>query len=1202
MDEKEEKCSIDSIQVAEEKRDGSILLREGPELKPKRSIVKKRRKAGDLFYLWKLLSLIALFGAVFYILAGFFAVPFLVRTVLPQRFEERIGRPVTVGSAAFNPFTLQLTLSNAIIGARLSDPDNEIDPILSFSNLQMDIEAVSILRHGLVCRKFEIDKPFVHVEKDRDNIYNISDLFPPAPEPEGQEKDYNIKGLGKIIGAPFPFRLESIIVNNGRIRFDDRPANQSHKVEEINLEFPLFTNFSSAANSIGALIKSAGPAPPRFSAKIDGSLVNLTGKTEVADQTIKTTFNVKLKGLDLASLFHYIPYRIDHIAVAGGKGDLDLDLVLTSKNKGTDPRLEIKGGMHFSEVLLNTLTGRPIIKLGAGKVTGIFSPTDRQYHCTEIALEGPEVSVERSADAEWIFPWTFDSEKISGSRSESEKSLTVSIDSLSVSKGKLLFSDNFIAGGYSDTLSEISVSLNSFSPRSDRPAEFTINGKSLAETTFSGQGQVHAMPFKAQGFMVVEGIDIARLKPYFHPVPELRLKGGQTSRLEARFMFGKDQDPGELNLILTDAALRCRNFSLTGSDTEYLQLPDLTFTNAGFDMNGKILDLGLVSAKKGSLVLKWDQKGELNWERYFSHKGREKKGEKKKSWVVKAHSLDFSDGLVDIDSNLKDDPLNLRFKDVLFHAENLSTESGKNSVVSGSANLYSAPLQFSGNMTPSPFSATVEWSGNDLPAATLSPIVSGWFVPRITDGVIDAGGTIHIPDFSFSGTLGISNFSAQDQKGRQVVNWQQAEFQNLKLESNPPAVEISSIFMGRPVLKLLNQDDGPLSAVFFKDSRSEKDGHESGNKLKIDTITINNGDLIYSDTTLDYPYSLTLSDLSCSISGIINRPGNRAAYSLKGKVLTPQGTQSASSLSSSGKIGLFDKHLFADLTVNAVNMDIRPFSPWLSHNLGYMVRGGTLDMTSIFRQENLEMSGKNQIRITGFELGKRVDEKSQLPFTIGLLLDQDNIIDLDLPTTGPAKPYFSYGNGLAGGLRGLLLKTRIFPFTLLPLSRDGQVLPDHLTIPYGRSEPTLENRNQLKEMARILEIRPSIKLKVRGFAEPNGDSESLLNERKKEAVRRRVEAEARFSVEISNDYGGEEIRFPHTGDIENERSMPTPAGVSDDLLVTLAKQRANAVRDFLVNNLNVAPDRIEVDKSGELIKAGDLGRSGNRVDFILEVK
>ena len=1184
MDEKEEKCPFDSIPVAEEKRDTPTLLREEPELKPKRSIVKSRRKAGDSFYFWKLLSLIALSGALLYVLAGFFAMPFFVRTVLPERFEKRIGRPVTIGSAAFNPFTLQLTLNNGIIGARLSDPDDEIDPILSFSNLQMDIEAVSILRHGLVCRKFEINKPFVHVEKDRDNLYNISDLFPPAPEP----------------APPFPFHLENIIVTNGRIRFDDRPANQSHTAEEINLKFPLLTNFSSAANSIEALIKSAGLAPPSFSAKIDGSLVNLTGKTEVTDQGIKTTFNVNLKGLDLASLFHYIPYRLDHIAVAGGKGDLDLDLVLTSQDK-TDTRLEIKGGAHLSELLLTTRTGRPIIKLGAGKVTGVFSPTDRQYHCTEIVLEGPEIHIERSADSGWLLPWAFDSEKTSTSRSGSKKPLQVSIDSLSVSKGRLSFSDKSIPGGYSDTWSEISMNLNSFSPGSDRPAEFTINGKSRTKTTLSGQGQVHPRPFKAQGFLVMEGIDITRLTPYFHPAQKLRLKGGQPSRLEARFMFGKDQAPGKMNLILTDAALQCRDLSLAGSDTEFLQLPDLTFTNAGFDMNQKTLDLGLVSAKKGSLVLKWDKKGELNWKRYFIHKG-EKNQEKKKSWVVKAHSLDFSDGLVDIDSSLQDNPLNLRFKDVSFHAENLSSKSGKNSGVSGSANLDSASLQFSGNVTPEPFSATVEWTGNDLSAATLSPIVSRWFVPRITDGLIDAGGTIHIPDFSFSGTLGVNNFSAQDQRGRQVVKWQQAEFQNLKLESNPPAVEISSILVDRPVLKLLRQSDGPLSAGFFKDSRSEKDGHESGNKLKIDTITINNGDLVYSDTTLDSPYSLTLSDLSASISRIINRPGNRAAYSLKGKILTPQGTQSASSLSSSGKAGLFDKPLFADLTVNAVNMDIRPLSPWLSHNLGYMLRGGSLDLTSTFRQDNLEMSGRNQIRITGLELGKRVDEKSQLPFTIGLLLDQDNIIDLNLPVTGPARPYFSYGNGLAVGLRGLLLKARIFPFTLLPLSKEGQVLHNHLIIPYGKSEPTLKNKNQLKEMARILEIRPSIKLKIRGFAESNGDRESLLTERGEEAARRIIEAETHFSAEISNDYGGEEIRFPHTGDIEYERSMPTPADVSDDLLIVLAKQRANAIRDFLVNGLNVAPDRIEVDKSGELIKAGNLGRPGNRVDFILKVK
>ena len=1074
MDEKKQECPIGSIQVAEEKRETLTLFPEVPEPKPKQSFTDKRKKNGDSFNVWKLLPLIVFAGAILYVLAGFFAVPFLVRTVLPERFEKRIGRPVTVGSAAFNPFTLQLTVGNAIIGAEFSNPDDEIDPILSFSNLQMNIEAVSIFEHGLVCRKFEIDKPFVHVEKDGDNLYNISDVFPPVPKPERQEKNYSIKGLSEIIGLPFSFHLKNVIVNNGRIRFDDRPANQSHNVEEINLVFPLLTNFSSSAGSIEAFIQSVSPAPLKFSAKIDGGFVNLIGETEVTGQTVKTTYKINFKALDLVALSRYFPNRLDQPVVAGEKADLNLDLLFTSENKGTDANLEIRGGAQFSK-----------------------------------------------------------------------------------------------------------------------------NGKNQAKTTLSVKGRVHAMPFKAEGFLVVDGVDIARLKPYFHPAPELRVKSGQASRMEARFMLGKDQDPEKLNLILTDAALQFRDLTLAEFDTQYLHLPDLTFSNAAFDMNRKILDLGIVRAEKGSLFLKWDKKGELNWKKYFVYKGREKNGEKKKSWVVRAHSLDFSNGLVDIDSNLKVDPLNLRLKNVSFNAKNLSSESGKKGTISGSAWLDSASLQFSGNLTPTPFSATVEWSGNELPAASLSPLVSEWFAPRITDGLIKAEGTVHLPDFSYSGNLGITNFSAQDRKGGQVVKWRQASCRSLNFRSNPPLIEISSILADGPVVKLLNQGDGPLSAGFFKGLRSKKDGNKSLNKLKIDTITVSHGDLVYSDTTPGSPCSFTLSDLSGSISGIINSRGNRAAFSLKGRVPSPKGARSASSFSAKGKTGFFDERLFADLTVKIVNMDIRPLSPWLSHNLGYIVSGGAFDLTSIFRQENLEMSGSNQIRLTGLELGKKIDEKSQLLFAMGLLSDQNNMIDLDLSVTGSAGPFFSYGHGLAGGLRGLLLKTRIFPFLLLPLSPDKQVPPDHLIIPYGRSKLTRDNMAQLKEMARILEMRPSIELKIRGFAELKGDRESLLNELKKEAAHRRIEEESRFFNEMSMDYTGEEIRFPRPESVENKRSIPASVTVSDDLLIILAKQRANGVRDFFINDLDVAPDRIHADKSGGLIRAGNLGRPGNRVDFIL---
>ena len=51
-------------------------------------------------------------ATVLYALAGFFGVPALIEWQLPKQASKQLGRVVTLAQARFNPFTLQLTLSD----------------------------------------------------------------------------------------------------------------------------------------------------------------------------------------------------------------------------------------------------------------------------------------------------------------------------------------------------------------------------------------------------------------------------------------------------------------------------------------------------------------------------------------------------------------------------------------------------------------------------------------------------------------------------------------------------------------------------------------------------------------------------------------------------------------------------------------------------------------------------------------------------------------------------------------------------------------------------------------------------------------------------------------------------------------------------------------------------------------------------------
>src|SRR5213078_37257 len=79
-----------------------------------------------------LIALVALFALV-----GFFVVPPIAKSQIETRAAETLGRRVTVGTVAFNPFTLKATLSDFV----LADREH---PLLTFDAMDIDLSAASV--------------------------------------------------------------------------------------------------------------------------------------------------------------------------------------------------------------------------------------------------------------------------------------------------------------------------------------------------------------------------------------------------------------------------------------------------------------------------------------------------------------------------------------------------------------------------------------------------------------------------------------------------------------------------------------------------------------------------------------------------------------------------------------------------------------------------------------------------------------------------------------------------------------------------------------------------------------------------------------------------------------------------------------------------------------------------------------------------
>ena len=153
---------------------------------------------------------IAVFVVIFlYTILGFFVLPMIVQSILPDKLASAINRQVSLEKVEINPYSLTLTLK----GLAVTDPDNQT--FLSLDEFFVNLQMVSLLKKALILKNVRIAKPFLRIAHHADGSFNFSDLLAaqtPETPPETEAKD-----------PPIPnFAIQNLQVKAGRIAYVDR--------------------------------------------------------------------------------------------------------------------------------------------------------------------------------------------------------------------------------------------------------------------------------------------------------------------------------------------------------------------------------------------------------------------------------------------------------------------------------------------------------------------------------------------------------------------------------------------------------------------------------------------------------------------------------------------------------------------------------------------------------------------------------------------------------------------------------------------------------------------------------------------------------------------------------------------------------------------------------------------------------------------
>ena len=462
-----------------------------------------------------------------YSLAGFFLVPYLIKTVVADKLTEALHRKTSFEKVSFNPYSYSLRVE----GFKVLEPSGA-EVFASFGGLTVNLQGRSLIKGGLTVKELILDKPYLRAVHNRDLTYNFTDLIPkpkitPEPEKEGMKFSFN-----------------NISVTNGKIDFIDLPKDKSHAVTGINAAIPFI---SSIPSEVEIFVK------PSFSASVNGAPFEFKGESKPFADSFETSLDIDFNGLVIPGYLAYSPVPLNFRMPSGTlSADLALSYVQYS-DRG--PELTLKGAMKFRDIELQELDRSRIAKFPAIDVQiASVNAFARNARFTSIVLERPDISIVRKKDgtmnAMALIPSSGSPEEPEAAPEktpEAEKPgepFVVDVDSASVRKARLSFADLSGKSAFNIAFEPVDISLSNFSTASGRKALLAFDYKNPSGEAVSIAGPVSINPIEAELDLSVDSFDIRPAQPFLDDMVRIAVTKGKASA------------SGKVSAALVDKVLR----------------------------------------------------------------------------------------------------------------------------------------------------------------------------------------------------------------------------------------------------------------------------------------------------------------------------------------------------------------------------------------------------------------------------------------------------------------------------------------------------------------------------------------------------------------------------------------------------------------------------------------------------------------------
>ncbi len=1100
-----------------------------------------------------------------YSVAGFVGVPYYITTVLPKTIYEKTGFVFQVGAVNFNPLTFVFSAENS----QIQPPNSNLPDFLKIKNLRAKLAPISLLRNDLVCSSFTIDGFEARITREADGSYVFSSLFLP------DEQD-NMAEMMDFSDLPFQFSLNNISVSNSKIIFSDLPLKKTHRVEDIRLALPTFSNFPFQAGNY---------IQPHFSATINGSPLELTGKASVGergDNKHDTNLSCDIHSLNLPHYFEYLPFELPY-EFTEGKADGRIGLTFSPKNE-KGKKLAITFDLKVNDTALGTHNNSLKIVAPAANIIGTLYPVSKYIHLQTVSIRDPVISSNGESFGNNLRD-IFNSDNRTSPASVHPAATIIDIDLVVVDGGVLQLFNRGGSGKPHISWNSIQFSLKNYTTATDagkvkKRGSFRLTGdQNGASSTFSWQGELTA-PKILSGSLSINNIQTSTLFQTFGIMPTVTSIGLADLKGKLSLDLTKSTPPSPL-YFLKDTTISVQNFTLFDKKSTILTTPILTIS--GFSTAEGQTDFGDISIDNGTLRL---TRGRLPKSfALFSENNHT---------IQSINFIGTATLMADRENGSK-----LHFSKFSLKANELNlAETSKNNLSITGKTENDGDLKAEGNISLSPFNGTLKTIFTQLQASSIFSLFTSASVLADMKGFIGGKGNLTFPKIGFVGELNLDKVSVNSQK-KSVVSWETSIFQGLNFSTKPFHLGIVSAEIESPLFswEITSHDNSPMEnfshflqkhfPVIHKQNQTKNTITIS--PFDIQEILFKNGQIQVVEKRMTPVWQGSVTQLAGKITEIHSAETSvKSQFQLSGKL-------DDSLFTAEGQSDFFSKDKNGSYSFNLTNFPIADFHEQLAPLLDIDTSKGTFIVRQNSQWEDNHLSSSGTVLLTGIE-PELEDSESALP--LALLTDQEKSFNLDFSFTRqePTSRSMLFDD-MVTLFNKLIIKSSVSPLLLAAGDFTDLIDNEFAEFKPGETAMSRKGNETLARYSALLASTPNIGLSITGHYDPTIDAaamktklETTESERVTAINRERYKIWKEQKKAYTKNFEMEREKILKEGKIAEQDippkilqefvpTQPQQITVNNATLKDLADHRASIVYQYFTTQPGLKPGRITIVES-----------------------